>query len=72
MPTKHPRLNVVLDDSLFSILTGIAKKEDKSMSVLAKELIQAALEQHEDFLLSKLATEREEKSKKTIPHDKAW
>jgi predicted DNA-binding protein len=72
MPTKNPRLNVVLDDTLFAVLSGMAKKEDKSMSIVAKELIQAAIEQHEDLLLSEMALKREEKSKKKISHDKAW
>ena len=72
MPTKNPRLNVVLDESLFSLLSEMAKKEDKSMSVVAKELIQEAMERHEDLLLSELAMKREQKSKKVIKHDKAW
>ena len=72
MPTKNPRLNIVLDASLFAALSEMAKKEDKSMSVVAKELIQAAIEQSEDFLLSEMAIKLEAKSKKRISHDKAW
>ncbi len=72
MPTKNPRLNVVLDDELYEIIEKIAKQEGKSMSVVAKELMEDALEKHEDMLLSELAMKREAKSKKTVPHDKAW
>lgn len=72
MPTKNPRLNVVLSAELMDMVERIAKKEDKSLSVVAKELIEDALEKHEDLLLSEMAMKREEKSKKTIPHDKAW
>jgi hypothetical protein len=72
MPTKNPRLNVVLDEPLFSLLAELAKKEDKSMSVVAKELIQDAIERHEDKFLSELAMKREQKAKKIIKHDKAW
>ena len=72
MPTKNPRLNVVLDETLFSLLSRMAKKEDKSMSVVAKELIQQAVDRHEDMWLSDMAMKREAKSKKTIKHDKAW
>src|SRR4051794_28446749 len=50
----------------------ISKQEDKSLSVVAKELIEDALEKHEDFLLSEMAMKRENKSKKTVLHDKAW
>lgn len=72
MPTKNPRLNVVLDDGLYKIIEGLAKKEGKSMSVIAKELLEDAIEKHEDLLLSQMATEREAKSKKTVSHSDAW
>lgn len=72
MPTKKPRLNVVLNSELLEMVEKISKREDKSMSVVAKELIEDALEKHEDLLLSEIAMKRESKSKKTIPHGKAW
>ncbi len=72
MPTKNPRLNVVLSDELYEMVEKIAKQEGKSLSVVAKELMEDALEKHEDMLLSEMAMKREAKSKKTIPHDKAW
>lgn len=72
MPTKNPRLNVVLDESLYKTIENLAKKEGKSMSVIAKELLEDAIEKHEDLLLSQMAAERESKSKKTVPHKDAW
>lgn len=72
MPTKNPRLNVVLDNELYEMVEKIAQKEGKSLSVVAKELMEDALEKHEDMLLSEMAMKRESKSKKTISHDKAW
>lgn len=72
MPTKNPRLNVVLSKTVLQALTEIAKHEDKSMSVVAQELIVEALDRHEDLLLSGLAMKRESQSKRTIPHDRAW
>lgn len=72
MPTRNPRLNVVLTDEIYEIIEKIAQQEGKSMSVVAKELMEDALEKHEDLLLSELAMKRESKSKKTISHDKAW
>jgi predicted DNA-binding protein len=72
MPTKNPRLNVVLDPELYELVEKISKQEEKSMSVVAKELIEDALEKHEDLLLSEIAMKREAKSKKTVSHDKAW
>ena len=72
MPTKNPRINVVLDQTLYDSLSNLAKKEDKSMSIIAKELIQEAIDKHEDLALSELAMKRERESKRTVKHDKAW
>lgn len=72
MPTKNPRLNVVLDSELYDMVEKLSKQKDKSMSVVAKELIEDALEKHEDLVLSKMAMKRESKSKKKISHDKVW
>ena len=72
MPTKHPRLNVVLDLDLYKMVEFLAKQEGKSMSVVAKELMEDALEKHEDIRLSEMAMKREKQSKKTVPHDQAW
>jgi hypothetical protein len=72
MPTKNPRLNVVLTKAVLQMLAEIARNEDKSLSVVAQELIVEALDRHEDMLLSGLAMKRELKSRKTFSHDKAW
>ena len=72
MPTKNPRLNVVIDNELYEIISKIASQEGKSLSVVAKELMEDAIEKHEDMLLSEMAMKREKSSKKTISHDKAW
>lgn len=72
MPTKNPRLNVVLDESLYKIIENLSQKEGKSMSVIAKELLEDALEKHEDLILSQMAMDREAKSKKVITHKDAW
>lgn len=72
MPTKNPRLNVVLTKTVLQALGEIAESQDKSLSVVAQELIVEALDRHEDLLLSDIAMKREQKAKRTIPHDKAW
>lgn len=72
MPTKNPRLNVVLDTELYEMVEKLSKQKDKSMSVVAKELIEDALEKHEDLTLSEMVMKRENRSKKTVRHDKAW
>jgi predicted DNA-binding protein len=72
MPTKNPRVNVVVTDAIQESIAMIAKREGKSISVVAKELIEDALDKHEDALWSQLAMKRAHGTKKTIPHEKAW
>ncbi len=72
MGTKTPRLSVVLDADLYEMIEKIGKKENKTMSVVAKELMGGALEKHEDLLLSEMAMKRETKSKRTVSHERAW
>lgn len=43
MPTKNPRIHVVLERPLFEKVKGLAKKNGLSISLAAKELIREAL-----------------------------
>ena len=74
MPARNPRINVVLDESLYSIIQKIAKKEGVSMSLTARGLIKEALESHEDMALSQWAEEREKTfdRKKSLTHQQVW
>ncbi len=72
MATKHPRLNVVMNEDLMKTLSFIADHEDKSLSVIAKELIEESLEKREDYHLSALAMRREEEAKEYVSHEEAW
>lgn len=72
MPTKNPRLNVVLNDEIYKTIEYIAAQEGKSMSVVAKELLEDAIDKHEDMFLSEFAQQREKQSKKRVSHKDAW
>ena len=43
MPTKNPRVHVVLERPLFSRLKGLARKNGLSMSLEARELIREVI-----------------------------
>ncbi len=72
MATKHSRLNVTLSPGIAHIVKLMAKKHDKSLSAVASELIENAIEFDEDAYWSMLAEEREKTSKKMINHDEFW
>ena len=72
MATKNPRINVTFNETAVELLNELAKKENKSISMLAKELILEALEYREDLALSTLAKIRDKSDAKRITHEDAW
>jgi len=69
MPTKQPRLNVVLEPYLHQVIAQMAKEECVSLSLKARDLIKEAIEIHEDVVLNRRAEERSRtlKGRKTLP-----
>ena len=74
MPTKAPRLNVVLEPPMYFALVKLAKKEGISLSLKARELIKLALELSEDAYWSKEAQQRDRslRLKKPLSHKQVW
>ena len=74
MPTKNPRLNVVLDAGLHATLKRLARSEQISLSLKARDLIREALEMHEDRYWADAAETREKTSRtrKLLSHDRVW
>ncbi len=67
MVTKNPRLNVVLEPSLYAGISHLARKEGASLSLVARDLLKEALELHEDLYWQESAEKRD----KTFSHAKA-
>ena len=74
MPTKNPRINVVLDQGLYESLAYLARKEGISLSLQARDLIKTALAMEEDIALSKIAEDRARtfSKEKEFTHDEVW
>ncbi len=74
MPTKNPRLNVVLEPPIYSSIERLAKAEKCSMSLKARDLIREALEIYEDAYWAKKAAVRETtfERKEALTHKKVW
>ena len=70
MPTKLPRLNVVLEPLSFRSVQRLATREGVSLSMKARDLIHEALELHEDAYWVEQAREREKTfdRKKALTH----
>jgi hypothetical protein len=74
MPTKNPRINVVLEKPLYDSVRRLAEKEDVSLSLKIRDLVRQALEAEEDAALAQFAEEREKSFKRSraLTHKQVW
>lgn len=74
MPTKNPRLNVVLEPPVYQSLKKLAERNCVSLSLEARDLIKEALENYDDSYWAEKAEEREKTfSRKTArTHAQVW
>ena len=74
MPTKNPRINVVLEKPLYTRIERLAKRDGISLSLKVRDLVKEALEIEEDIALSSFAEERERtfSKAKALNHDEVW
>lgn len=74
MTTQNPRINVVLDDTLYKSVRFLAQKDHVSLSSKIRDLVKDALEVHEDIVLSAIAQHREETLDEValLTHEETW
>ncbi len=74
MPTQHPRVNVVLEKTLYQSLFRIAKRDGVSLSLKARDLIREALELQEDLYWEEKAKARAKTfhAKNALRHEDVW
>lgn len=66
MATKNPRLQVMLDKSMYEAISALSQAEGVSLSTTARDLIKAALERLEDDYLLETAEARLRKPGKLL------
>lgn len=74
MPTRNPRINVVLERPLYRSVERLARRDQVSLSTKMRDLVREALELAEDAGLAALA-ERRERSftrKSALSHEQVW
>jgi hypothetical protein len=74
MPTKNPRINIVMEKPLYDSIQYLAERDGVSLSWKARSLIKEALEIEEDIALSAFAEGREKGflRKKALRHSEVW
>lgn len=73
MTTKNPRLNITFTPEELEIIKILAEKNHMSQAALVKKMVDAWLQDYEDFLLAVRALEAEkdweERGKPTVTHE---
>ena len=74
MPTKNPRVNVVLEKPLYDVLVSWARRDGISLSLKVRDMVKAAVEAEEDQVLARIAAEREQSfdRRKALTHSQVW
>ena len=74
MPTKNPRINVVLEGPLFKAVSRLARRERVSLSLKVRDLVREAMDLYEDEYLSGVAQARESSfhRSKALSHNQMW
>lgn len=74
MPTKNPRVNVVLDKPLYHRVRRLARRDQVSLSMKIRDLVRDALEAQEDIELVRFAEEREQSfdASRALSHEQVW
>ncbi len=74
MPTKQPRLNIVVEPSLYELIGKLAAEDKVSLSLKARDLLRMALEYNEDLYWISEAYQREKtfNRKKALSHKAVW
>ena len=72
MPTAKKRINLTVEDDLFSSLQKLAKQEKASVASVSHALLERALELKEDMYFSKAGEDRLKKKGKRISHKDVW
>ena len=74
MPTKNPRVNIVVEPPLYSVMHDLAASEGISMSTIARDLIREAINLREDVALTTFADTRMQTfdRKVALSHEDVW
>ncbi|HRR41152.1 MAG TPA: hypothetical protein P5244_07970 [Syntrophales bacterium] len=74
MPTKNPRINIVVETPLYKAMHELATSEGVSMSTIARDLIREAINLREDVALASFADTRMKTfdRKEALSHKDVW
>lgn len=68
MATVNPRINITVSEEIAVLLSKTAERNKKSVSKVALDLIEWAIEEREDMYFSKIADDIVRSNPKMIPN----
>ena len=71
MPTKKPRINIIVEPSPYSAMQVLATNEGVSLSTIARDLIREAIDLREDVALADTRIKTFDK-KEALTHEDVW
>jgi predicted DNA-binding protein len=73
MATVNPRINITVPEEIAVLLSKTAEQSKKSISKVALDLIEWAIEEREDMYFSKIADDIVRSNPKMVPdNDDIW
>ena len=74
MPARNPRVNVVLEQTVYDTVRRLAHRDGISVSSKVRDLVREALEVDEDAALASLAARRERtfNRPRALTHQQVW
>lgn len=74
MPARNPRVNVVLERTVYDTVRRLAHRDGISISSKVRDLVRDALEVDEDAALASLAAKRERTfiRRRALTHQQVW
>ncbi len=72
LPTKHPRLTIVLEKEIYDTIKHLARIKRVSMSTIVSDLLKIALELKEDILISNFVDNRNIDENCLLGHEETW
>lgn len=72
MATAKKRINITLSDAEKRVLGVLAKRDRVPAATKARELLHQALETEEDEVWDRIASDRDTKEAKYVPHARVW
>jgi hypothetical protein len=72
MATEKNRINISVSKEITAVIEKLARRDEVPVATKARQLVEQALQIEEDDVLNAIASGRDKKDARYIPHNEAW